>query len=416
MPFRNREDAGSQLAQRLAHLAGDDVVVLGLPRGGVPVAFAVARTLNAPLDITLVRKLGVPYQPELAMGAIGEDGVRVLNPDVVNTAGVSEAAIESVEDDERAELERRLKVYRKERERVPLVGRTAIVVDDGIATGATARAACHVVRGLGATRVILAVPVAPSAAISMLEGAADDVVTVDTPHSFYAIGQWYDDFTQTSDAEVTHLLDKAAGGTKSEIAVVAGDVELPGYWVQPAAANGVVVFAHGSGSGRDSPRNQYVARVLNDAGLATLLLDLLTPTEAGDRSNVFDIRLLATRVNAAVDWVRKTAGLPLGLFGASTGAAAALWVAADDELDIRAVVSRGGRPDLAIGKLTDVQASTLLIVGGSDDVVVELNRQAADALPNAELTVVRGATHLFEEPGALEIVATKARDWFGRWL
>ncbi|MCL6505220.1 MAG: dienelactone hydrolase family protein [Pirellulales bacterium] len=195
---------------------------------------------------------------------------------------------------------------------------------------------------------------------------------------------------------------------------------LPGTLTLPPDARGVVAFAHGSGSSRHSPRNQYVAAVLHEAHLATLLFDLLHPSEARSRSNVFDIALLARRLQSAADWLRSypaVSRLPLGYFGASTGAAAALVAAARNPVHVRAVVSRGGRPDLARVHLPAVQAPTLLIVGGWDDVVLELNRQALKMLHcTKELAVVPGATHLFEEPGTLEQAARLAADWFVRYL
>ena len=254
MVLVDRVDAGRQLAARLQHLRGESVVVLGLPRGGVPVAFEVARALGAPLDVIVVRKLGVPFQPELGMGAIGEDGVRVLNDE------------------------------------------------------------------------------------------------------------------------------------------------------------------DGSGSSRHSPRNRYVAAVLNQAGLGTLLFDLLTAAEEHDRANVFDIDLLARRLVDVTRWLRAqpdVGTLRIGYFGASTGAAAALWAATEPGADIAAVVSRGGRPDLAAPRLGAVTAPTLLIVGGHDDVVLDLNRQAQAQLHcESHLAVVPGATHLFEEPGTLQAAAKLACDWF----
>jgi dienelactone hydrolase len=184
-------------------------------------------------------------------------------------------------------------------------------------------------------------------------------------------------------------------------------------------ASGIVLFAHGSGSSRLSPRNTFVAEALQGAGLATLLFDLLTEEEAADRANVFDIALLAERVDLAASWVRESAAgrsLPLGLFGASTGAAAAL-VAAPRRNDVRAIVSRGGRPDLAGDALEHVNAATLLIVGGNDPEVLALNRAAYRRLHcERRLDVVPGATHLFEEPGTLEVVVALARDWFLKYL
>jgi putative phosphoribosyl transferase len=182
----------------------------------------------------------------------------------------------------------------------------------------------------------------------------------------------------------------------------------------------VVLFAHGSGSSRNSPRNRFVADVLADAGLGTLLFDLLTPEEEQDRANVFDIGLLAGRLGDATRWLHDQPGLAgarIGYFGASTGAGAALWAAAEPGIDIAAVVSRGGRPDLAIPRLTAVRAPTLLIVGGRDGVVLEMNREAQQHLRcENDLAVVPGATHLFSEPGTLERAAGLARDWFTRYL
>ncbi len=208
---------------------------------------------------------------------------------------------------------------------------------------------------------------------------------------------------------------------------VEGTVEIPagrrmlkGILGVPAGATGVVAFAHGSGSGRFSPRNQFVARSLQEAGLATLLLDLLEEEEAEDRDKVFDIELLAQRLRYAAGWLRRepeTAALGLGYFGASTGAGAALVAAAREPEAVSALVSRGGRPDLARHYLHAVQAPTLLIVGGADDVVIELNEEALDQLRcPKDLVVIPGATHLFPEPGALEEVCRLARDWFVRYL
>lgn len=188
----------------------------------------------------------------------------------------------------------------------------------------------------------------------------------------------------------------------------------------PERPEGLVIFAHGSGSSRFSPRNNFVARELRRAGFATLLFDLLTAEEGLDRAKVFDIGLLAERLLEAMDWaVRRAelASLPLGLFGASTGAAAALVAAAEEPERVKAVVSRGGRPDLAGPALPRVRAPTLFIVGGNDVLVLELNREAAARMTcPVELAVVPGAGHLFEEPGALERVVELARDWFRRWL
>lgn len=434
MRFRDRLEAGRHLAEALRRSGrvGPGAVVLGLPRGGVPVAFEVAEGLGLPLDVLVVRKLGVPFQPELAMGAIGEGGVRVENVDVLRSAGLGEPALDEAERRERPELERRAILYREGRPGVDVRGRCTVVVDDGIATGSTVRAACRVLRAHGAARIVVAVPVASQMAVTELKSECDDLVCLEVPEPFYAVGEWYRDFSQTDDAEVVDLLRRAAADQQraadlgegdaseapddDEVEVRAGAVALAGRLTVPPAAKGAVLFAHGSGSSRHSPRNRFVAAVLQRAGLATLLLDLLTPAEERDRSNVFDVRLLGERLLDATRWaaaVPTLASAPIGYFGASTGAAAALWAGARPDCPVAAIVSRGGRPDLALSCLPVVQAPTLLIVGGRDEVVLELNRTAQAALRcENDLVVVPGATHLFEEPGALETVAGLARDWF----
>ncbi|MFC3577269.1 phosphoribosyltransferase family protein [Streptomyces yaanensis] len=426
MVFMDRHEAGRQLGAHLQYLRGQDIVVLGLPRGGVPVAAEVAEALDAPLDVCLVRKLGVPFQPELGMGAIGEDGVRVINDAVVRDARVTPQELAQVEEHEREVLERRARRYRGERAPVGIAGRTVVVVDDGVATGSTARAACRIARARGAARIVLAVPVAPRGWTERLGGEADDLVCLDTPLDFYAIGQFYVDFSQLDDEEVAACLRRAAGRAhesadyagrlEREVEVAAGVARLRGTLTVPEDADGVVVFAHGSGSSRHSPRNQFVAAGLNRAGLGTLLFDLLTEDEERDRANVFDTGLLAARLADTTGWLRgqpEAEGLAIGYFGASTGAAAALWAAAESETHIAAVVSRGGRPDLAGPRLAAVTAPTLLIVGGADLTVIDLNRQAQARLRcENRLALVPGATHLFEEPGALEAVTDLARDWF----
>jgi len=351
----------------------------------------------------------------------------------VAQARVSQVEFDRVVRAEQAELERRLSAYRSVVPALDLRGRTVVVVDDGIATGSTARAACQVARARGASRVVLAAPVGAPDTVRRLRADADDVVCNLTPAGFGAVGRFYADFSPVPDEQVVSCLRRSrstsgpstatAGAPiddcpvfQGEVAIAVSRADLVGHLVIPEQPRGLVVFAHGSGSSRNSPRNRQVAGVLQAAGLGTLLVDLLTPTEELHRTNVFDIELLARRLGQVTTWLRSrvdTAGLPVGYFGASTGAGAALWAASEPGTAIAAVVSRGGRPDLAGDRLALVRAPTLLIVGGRDEIVLELNRDAQARLGGAsQLTVVPGATHLFEEPGALAQVAALACDWF----
>jgi putative phosphoribosyl transferase len=428
--YRDRTEAGRRLAAELRRYADrSDVIVLALPRGGVPVGYEVATALNAPLDVFIVRKMGVPSHPELAMGAIASGGVRVIDRAAVNRFGVTEAELAAVAITEERELERRERRYRDGRSAPDVTDKTVILVDDGLATGATMAAAATALRAQRPARLVVAVPVAAAETCEAFRQLVDEIVCAATPEPFHAVGLWYEDFSATGDEEVQALLARAAGafsggGVERQVRLTAGQVELEATLAVPSEARGVVLFAHGSGSSRHSPRNRFVAEQLREGGMATLLVDLLTAREEAidlsTRPLRFDIGLLAERLVGAVEWLgqeQATQALPVGLFGASTGAAAALVAAATLPDAVEAVVSRGGRPDLAGDVLTRVRAPSLFIVGGRDEQVIELNQEAMARMhAPVRLEIVPRATHLFEEPGALEQVARLAGEWFVRNL
>ena len=422
-PFEDREDAGRRLARRLERYRDERPVVFALPRGGVPVGFEVSRTLGAPLDVFVARKLGAPGQPEFGIGAVAPGGVRILNGDVVGRLGIPEDYVERITEQETAEVQRRMRLFRGDRPEPMVAGKTVILVDDGLATGVTARAAVEALRRLRPRRLILAAPVCAAQTARLLAPEVDELVCLEAPPDLGAIGFWYRDFSQTSDEEVIELLERARQPERT-VEIPAEGVELEGTLSLPDGAAGVVLFAHGSGSSRHSPRNRYVAGVLREAGLATLLIDLLTAEEEEvdlrTRHLRFDIELLAHRLAGATDWLRRnpdTRDLRIGYFGASTGAGAALIAAAERPDAAFAVVSRGGRPDLAGEALSLVRAPTLLIVGGEDEPVIRMNEEALAPLrAEKRLEIIPGAGHLFEEPGALEEVARLAADWFTRHL
>ena len=416
--FDDREHAGRQLAEALAAEPLEGAVVVGLARGGVVVAAEVARALGFPLDALAVRKVGHPLQPEYGIGAVTPDGGLYLRGE----EGLTEEEVGRAVASARTAAEILDQRLHARYPALDLVGKTCLLVDDGLATGATMTAAVRWAKTKGARRVIVAVPVGAAETVAALRAEADAVVCLAAPVWFGAVGLWYGEFGQVSDEEVVSLL-KASNRrqlVRRETFVPIGVATLPADVTVPTEPIGWVVFAHGSGSSRRSPRNIEVARALNEAGLAAVLFDLLTPAEELDRANVFDIELLAERLVAATRWLAdqpENGMLPVGYFGASTGAAAALWAAAELGTKVAAVVSRGGRPDLAAPRLELVTAPTLLIVGGRDELVLDLNREAAAQLRcEHDLAVVPGSTHLFEEPGALDVVARLAKDWFVRHL
>ena len=439
MMFMDRTDAGRQLGAKLVKYSGQaNTIVLGIPRGGIVVAFEVATALGLPLDIFLSRKLGVPGHEELAFGAVAAGDGRFLDFRLIRAARISPEQIEHITKQTRRALDERATKYRHGRNAPELRNRTVILVDDGIATGASMFAAVRSLREMKLAKLVVAAPVAPRSAYALLGPEVDELVILAAPVDFYAVGQFYAKFDQTSDDEVTALLNRRAEHIESagpsvppkpgdygnlqerQVALPLDGQALFGTLSIPAHPTGIVLFAHGSGSSHHSPRNIQVARALQKRGLATLLFDLLTPREEEfDRHTAqyrFDIPLLAKRLMRATRWTIEnceTRELPIGYFGASTGAAAALIAAAHYPETVRAVVSRGGRPDLAKTDLPKVRAATLLIVGGNDPEVIELNREALRYLrsPHKRLDVVPGATHLFEEPGAIERVADLAGSW-----
>jgi putative phosphoribosyl transferase len=440
--FRDRSDAGQKLAAHLGMHRRESPLVLGLPRGGVPVAYEIARALDAPLDICVVRKLGAPLEPELGLGAVGEDGTVYIDRESTRRLGVSADELSVSIEAKRLAIGEEVKRFRSGSPPIDVRGKTVIIVDDGVATGGTARAALQTLRARGAGTIVLAVPVGASETLDELAALADEVVCLHPEDTFYAVSPWYEDFSPTTEQEVIALLERSKAeraprrehlesraphpservrvALQRDVRIPLGDRWLDGRLTIPAIACGLVLFAHGSGSSRHSPRNQHVAAILHQSGLATLLFDLLTVDEGElDMQTAalrFDIPLLASRLVAATDWARRapeTRGLDIGYFGASTGAAAALVAAAQRPTVVHAIVSRGGRPDLAEASLGDVQAPTLLLVGGFDADVLTLNRETLYFLGcEKRFEIVHGATHLFEEPGTLDKAARSAAGWF----
>jgi putative phosphoribosyl transferase len=438
--YRDRVDAGRALARELASLAGqDDVVVLGLPRGGVAVAHEVADALRAPLDAIVARKLGVPGLREVAMGAIAEGSRSIIEDSVRWYVGVPRHIVARVAARERVELARRVQLYRGGAMR-DVRGRTVVLVDDGLASGTTLRAAAAAVRRLTPARIIAAVPVASPDHCDDVREVVDDLIALATPRPFETVAHWYDDFPSVSDVEVMRLLGRSSGDaprladpndpdasdeTELEIPVDGSDCLGADLGVPDEPPNGLVILAHGGGSTRHSYRNRYLAGRLRMEGWATLRVDLLTRAEQADdvAGDVrFDIARISRRLQTATEWAARTA-VPgthrTILLGASTGAAAALVTAAARPDLVAGVASRGGRVDLAGPALHLVSAPVLMVVGSADVETLQRNRDSAASIESPRrIVVVPGAGHTFDEPGTLGAAGEHIVRWvrsLGRW-
>jgi putative phosphoribosyl transferase len=423
LPFADRSEAGRRLAERVRPFAVNDPLVLALPRGGVPVGAELALRLDADFDVLMVRKIGLPGHPELGVGAMAEDG-RVLYDDLaLARLHVPRQALSDTVAAERDELDRRRRVYRGERPLPRMAGRDCVIVDDGVATGGTARAALRMVRQAGPARVVLAVPVASPEAVALLREEADALVVLSAPDNFRAVGEWYRDFGQLSDDHVTAILAESAhtrprsSGTRG-VRVRAGQVHLDGDLTVPDALRGAVVMA--AGEGREDERWRSVASVLQRGGYATLLMDLLTEEERSFGSSGIGVEALGGRLGAAVDWLRRaaeTADEPLGVLASGDAAACALVTAARYPRDVAAVVAHGGRIDLAEESLPDVRAPALVLLEGEDSFLRELGEWARARMGGpTDLRVVSGAERLLGDSHEWRRVAAEALDWFDRHL
>ena len=421
MIFNNRTDAGQQLAAALTLKGLTDPIVLGIPRGGVPVAAEVARALGGELAVVVARKLGAPDYPELAIGATTETGASYINTAVAVSVGADERYIKAEKERQVQEAHRREVLFNSHR-RPPVRGRTVIVVDDGVATGATAIAAIRSIKGEGAERVILAIPVGPPEMVELLRSEADEVVCLEEDPGFGAVGQYYFDFSQVSDEEVLRTLEafpkkaKAgqAGPDPSQSVQIRRDgIRLAAVMTTPSAEGAfpLVIFVHGLGSGKDSPRNVVIAERLVDVGIATLLFDLSghgeSSADPSDGTEAF-----VADLQAALEWavgqdvVSKDL---IGIAGSSLGAVVAVRAVAEGRIRPKTMVLRA--PPLEPAELQHVDIPSLVIVG-SRDPLQEQVEEGVSLNSRLRLAIVDGASHLFEEPGTLDQALHQTVEWF----
>jgi putative phosphoribosyl transferase len=444
--FRDRAHAGDALGRALARFANEsDLIVLGLAPGGAPTARRVADAIGAVFSVLISRKLSVPGVDELALGAICEGSERVVQDPVAWYIGIPSQIVDRLASRERLELTRRIAIYRDGQDVPEMKDRTVILVDDGLASAATLRAAARAVRDKHPKRLIAAVPVSSRAALDEMREEVDEMIALVVPHAFDAVASSYDSFDRVTDDDVLTALGKPTRrvsrivhdisgritDAERSIEIPIGDGRLVGDLAtaqhfdvhhndeDPDEPDALVVLAHDGSNSRDSYRNRYIAGRLRLGGYATLRVGLATKAEQATASETGEARLdaacMSARLTDVCDWAVR-AGVygarRMILLGAGTSAAAALSAAAQRQSNTLAVATRGGRVDLASPNFARVRAPVLMIVGEADRDTLEVNRHATQFLPRgAKLIRIPGAGHTFAEPGALGAVAEHTVRW-----
>ncbi len=426
--FRDRTEAGEALAAELAGTVADRCVVAAIPRGGVTVALPVARRLGAPLTVAYARKLSAPFAAELAFGAIDEDGEVLTNARTVEGLDLGPADVEEAKRRVLSEIRRRMARYR-----VPPLATylpaSVVLVDDGLATGLTMRAAVRYARRHGATEVTVAVPCASVEAARLFRHEADRFVGLVVDEDFAAVGQYYEDFSPVRDDEVVAMLERArlaragtaAGGDRLVSFRNPHGLELAGEMLLPAGAGPfpVVVFAHGWQSGKESPRNRAAAQALRAAGIAAFLFDFTGHGESEGTLEDSTPERQVEDLGAAIGAALAEGGIDetrIGVVGASSGGAVALLRASIDSR-IRALVLRSANPAGAEDAAWRVEAPTLLVVGEHDTATLAANEALAGRLAGPHrLESVPGGDHLFEDPAALRRAVEVTVAWFSQHL
>jgi putative phosphoribosyl transferase len=425
--FRDRKDAGRQLAAALIQKHLPRPLVLAIPRGGVPVAAEIADALAGDLSVIVARKLGAPGNPEFAIGAITATGVSYMNPGLAAIEGADERYIAAEKERQTKEAQRREQLFNPHR-RPSVLGRTVVLVDDGIATGATAVAAMRSIKAERPARVMLAVPVGASEALNLLRGEADDIVCLEEDPNLRAVGDYYRNFNQIDDEEVREILDLSAPALTIDprlytdhwimapmrrVWISRDEVHLAAILGLPCRTGPfpLVIFVHGPGSGKKSPRDLTIASYLGAEGIATLLFDLSGHGESS--SDICDGNDAYIKdVEAVFGWAKRRPEVRpelIGIAGSGLGAAIALRALAEEKVSPSSMVLRA--LPLERAALRDVMVPSLILIGSLDPLLPRVEREA-DGAPYLTLAVIEGAGHLFDEPGALAEAADRTVCWF----
>jgi putative phosphoribosyl transferase len=416
MIFNDRIDAGRQLAVAVKAGNFESPIVLGIPRGGVPVAAEVARAVHGQLAVVVARKLGAPGNPELAIGATTETGVAYINDAIAVAVGADKQYVETERQRQVREAHKREQMFNSHR-RPPVHGRTVVIVDDGIATGATAIAAVRSIKAEGAARVVLAVPVGAPHTLDVMRREADEVICLYAPEDFWAVGQFYYHFDPVHDDDVLRTLEafemKVPADPAREAIITRDGVRLAASLMTPGGPGPfpLVVFVHGLGSSKESPRNVVIANHLVDAGIASLLFDLSGHGDSSD-DPAGGIEAFVADLEAVFRWADEQDEVNkdlIGVAGSSMGATVAVAAVIAGRVHPHAMVLRA--PPVQVSDFRRIQVPSLVLIGSQDP----LRRSVEEGVrgcPDLTLSVVQGAGHLFEEPGTLRQALDRTVDWF----
>lgn len=422
-PFQNRKQAGQLLSERLMSFKLLNPIVLAVPRGGVPVAVEVAKRLNAPLDFLMVKKIGAPRNPEMAVGAVSENSEPYFNESLIESLHIDRKVLHRIAKQKVIDLRNQLHKFRGSSAPLDVQNRMVLLIDDGIATGTTLLTAIEFLRHKKPSRIVVATPVAARESIHELQAVADDVICLFAPEDLQAVGFWYEDFDQVSDEEVIQSLHDfsmaTTGRPSDEVVIRRNNLELRGQLLDVPHSKACIVFVTGKPRKYLSPMNRYLAQYLNKQGMSTLLISLLTEAELTSSSEEVDFATLASRLVLVMDWLHKylePQHTPMALIAVDSGATLAFNVLGMISQPIFGLVSCGRFTKPPQELLRQVHIPTLIIIAGQDDRGLSIGEQTEKEMPSCKMIQIFGVDSDFQSEGALDELATEASSWLHRHL